>query len=269
MIPYPSISPSIFRIGPFQIRWYGLMYLLGFLAGYWILKSLSRRSSLQLGREKILDFLTYVAIGLIIGGRLGYVLIYNLSYYIHHPLKVFFIWEGGLSFHGGFIGVLITGFLFCRKNGYRFYDIADMAVIPLPIGIGLGRLGNFINGELFGRQTSVPWCMIFPSGGPVCRHPSQLYESILEGWILFAILFWISRRRWPSGFPFWTFIALYGLFRSFSEFFREPDPQLGLVLGPFSAGQCLSIPMAFIGAYMMIMRLKKGSGKTIKGKEHP
>lgn len=257
MIPYPIISPTIFNIGPFQVRWYGLMYILGFLAGYWILKILARRRNIDFSRERIVDFLSYVAVGLIGGGRLGYILFYNLGFYLQHPLKVFFLWEGGLSFHGGMIGVLIAGGLFCRKHGYAFYDLADMAVIPLPIGLGLGRLGNFINGELFGRPTDLPWCIVFPGGGPQCRHPSQLYESILEGWLLFGILLWMSRRNWQKGLLFWTFIALYGTFRFVVEFFRLPDPQLGLVLGPFSMGQFLSFPMAVLGAFMIRKRIAR------------
>jgi phosphatidylglycerol:prolipoprotein diacylglycerol transferase len=257
MIPYPGISPTIFKIGPIQVRWYGLMYILGFLAGYWILKYLARRRKMEFGKERIIDFLTYGAIGLIGGGRIGYILFYNLGFYLGQPLKIFYLWEGGLSFHGGLIGVMIAGALFCRRYGYTFYELADMVVIPLPIGLGLGRLGNFINGELYGRATDVPWCMVYPGGGPECRHPSQLYESFLEGLLLFGILFWMGRRKWPKGVIFWTFISLYGIFRFFVEFFRQPDQHLGPILGPFSMGQVLSLPMALLGIYMIAKRAAK------------
>ncbi len=257
MIPYPDISPTIIKIGPFQVRWYGVMYILGFLAGYWFLKYLARHRQFEFPKERIVDFLTYAAIGLISGGRLGYILFYNLGFYLQHPLKVFFLWEGGLSFHGGMIGILIAAFLFCRKYGYGFYDIADMTVVPIPIGLGLGRLGNFINGELFGRPTDLPWCMVFPGGGPQCRHPSQLYESFLEGLLLFGILFWMSRRKWSKGVMFWTFVAFYGMFRFIVEFFRQPDQQLGLLLGPFSMGQFLSLPMVLLAVYMIVKRTAK------------
>lgn len=257
MIPYPAISPTIIKIGPFQVRWYGIMYILGFLAAYWFLKYLARHRQFEFPKERIVDLLTYAAIGLISGGRLGYILFYNLGFYLQHPLKVFFLWEGGLSFHGGMIGILIAAFLFCRKYGYGFYDIADMTVVPIPIGLGLGRFGNFINGELFGRATDLPWCMVFPEGGPQCRHPSQLYESFLEGLLLFGILFLMSRRKRPKGVMFWTFVSLYGMFRFIVEFFRQPDQQLGLLLGPFSMGQFLSLPMALLGVYMIVKRTAK------------
>jgi phosphatidylglycerol:prolipoprotein diacylglycerol transferase len=259
MISYPDIPPTIFKIGPVQVRWYGLMYIFGFFSGYWILRYLAQRRNMAFGKDRIVDFLSYAAIGVIGGGRIGYILFYNLGFYLQHPLKVFFLWEGGLSFHGGLIGVMIAGAFFCRRHGYAFYDIADIAVIPLPIGLGLGRIGNFINGELYGRPTDVPWCMVFPGGGPQCRHPSQLYESFLEGLLLFGILFWMGRKEWPKGVIFWSFLSLYGIFRFFVEFFRQPDQQLGLIVGPFSMGQCLSLPMALLGVYMIARKAANSS----------
>lgn len=256
MIPYPNISPVIFSVGPIQLRWYGTMYLLGFAAGYFLMRRLTRESRGRFRGEILLDFLAYVAAGLVVGGRLGYVLIYNFSYYVQNPLEVFALWKGGLSFHGGFVGVILAGFLFSRRYNVPFYEMADTAVIPLPIGIGLGRIGNFINGELFGRPSEVPWCMVFPNGGPQCRHPSQLYEALLEGAVLFGLMWALGRSRRGTGVPFWTFVAAYGICRFLVEFTREPDPQLGLVAGPFSMGQLLSLPMITLGL-VMIWRLMK------------
>lgn len=249
MIPYPNISPVIFSIGPLQVRWYGMMYLLGFLTCYLIVNHLAARKDSSLRKGVLLDFLVYAALGIVIGGRLGYVIGYNLSYYLDNPLEVFALWHGGLSFHGGFLGVVLAGWLFGKRRGLPFYEIADLVVIPLPIALGLGRVGNFINGELFGRPSRVPWCMVFPRGGPECRHPSQLYEACLEGVLLFVLMWWIGRRPRRAGATFWAFVALYGACRFLVEFTREPDPQLGFVLGPLTMGQMLSLPMAFLGAW--------------------
>jgi phosphatidylglycerol:prolipoprotein diacylglycerol transferase len=251
MIPYPEISPVIFSIGPFQLRWYGTMYLLGFAVGYLVMRKLTGKREGKFKGDVLLDFLGYVALGLVVGGRLGYVLFYNLDYYLQRPWEIVALWKGGLSFHGGFVGVILTGIWFSRRRGIPFYEMADTAIIPLPIGLGLGRIGNFINGELFGRPTQVPWCMVFPNGGPQCRHPSQLYEALLEGLVLFLVMWTVGKRSKQPGVPFWTFVALYGVARFLVEFTREPDPQLGLILGPFSMGQVLSMPMIFLGAAML------------------
>jgi phosphatidylglycerol---prolipoprotein diacylglyceryl transferase len=251
VILYPNISPVIVSLGPVQLRWYGTMYLLGFLAAYWFLKRFTAKRSGSFEGERILDFLAYAALGIVVGGRLGYVLLYNIGYYIQHPLEVFALWHGGLSFHGGFIGVALTGWWFARRNGLSLYEIADAVVIPLPIGLGLGRIGNFINGELFGRPTEVPWCMVFPQGGPACRHPSQLYEALLEGVVLFLCMWGLGRTPRPTGVMLWSFVALYGTCRFLVEFTRMPDPQLGLLLGPLTMGQLLSAPMAILGGCMV------------------
>lgn len=256
MIPYPQISPVIVSIGPIQVRWYGMMYLAGFAISYFIMKRLTSRRDTAFRGERVLDFLAYAALGVVVGGRLGYVVVYNLSYYLKHPLDVFALWHGGLSFHGGFIGVLLAGGWFVRRHGLTFYEVADVVVVPLPIGLGLGRIGNFINGELFGRATQLPWCMVFPQGGPVCRHPSQLYEALLEGLVLFLCLWFIGRSPRPSGVVFWSFAGLYGLLRFVVEFAREPDPQLGFVLGHLSMGQLLSLPMALLGMWMVWRKWK-------------
>lgn len=249
MIPYPNISPVILSLGPIQVRWYGMMYLLGFVICYLILNYLAARKGSSFRKGVLLDFLVYAALGIVIGGRLGYVIAYNLPYYIEKPLEVFALWHGGLSFHGGFLGVLVAGLLFAKRRGLSFYEIADLVVIPLPIALGLGRIGNFINGELFGRPTHVPWCMVFPRGGPECRHPSQLYEALLEGLLLFLLMWWIGRGPRRAGATFWAFVGLYGLCRFLVEFTREPDPQIGLVLGPLTMGQLLSLPMAVLGGW--------------------
>ena len=258
MIPYPNISPTIISIGPLHIRWYGFMYVVGFALGFFFMHRLGVRKNSAFRGDKILDFLTYAAIGLIVGGRLGYVLFYNFAYYSEHPLEAFALWHGGLSFHGGVIGVLLTGWYYTKRNNFSFYEVADIVVVPLPLGILCGRLGNFINGELFGRATDVPWCMVFPNGGPVCRHPSQLYEAGLEGLLMFASLWWLSRKVRAPGVLFWSFFILYGVCRFIVEFFREPDPQLGLILGPFSMGQLLSLPMVIVGIWMVYRRSRSG-----------
>jgi len=258
MLNYPNIDPVLFKIGPLSFRWYGLMYLLGFSAGYFFLtRQVKRKGSLLLSGEAIGDAVTYAAFGVILGGRIGYTLFYNFSYYIHNPVHILYVWEGGMSFHGGFLGTLIAMILYARQRKISFFQIADLAIPAVPIGLGLGRIGNFINGELFGRVTDVPWCMVFPMGGPSCRHPSQIYEALLEGVVLFLLLLYLSRKELPRGVPFWSFIAGYGTFRFLVEFFREPDPQLGLVLGPFSMGQFLSFPMAILGFLMIFFSLRK------------
>ncbi|WP_447980731.1 prolipoprotein diacylglyceryl transferase [Candidatus Nitrospira bockiana] len=257
-MPYPNIDPVFLRLGPLQFRWYGLMYLLGLMAAYFLIKARAATRKVAITKEQIYDLIVYAAVGVFAGGRLGYVLFYNLPYYLEHPGKIIAVWEGGMSFHGGLIGVILAIILFCRRRGFPIYTIADLTAMAVPVGLGLGRLGNFINGELYGRATDVPWCMVFPTGGPECRHPSQLYEAFLEGVVLFAVLWWIGRKPRPPGTLFWTFITGYGLSRVVVELFREPDAHLGFIVGPISMGQILSAPMVAIGAIMLIRtRLKK------------
>jgi phosphatidylglycerol:prolipoprotein diacylglycerol transferase len=263
MIRYPNIDPVFLRIGPLAFRWYGLMYALSFISAVFLIRVTAARKKLQITQDQISDLMLYAALGVILGGRLGYVLIYNPDFYFTHPSKIFAVWEGGMSFHGGFAGVIVAGILFCRRYHFSFYEVADVAVISVPVGLGLGRIGNFINGELYGRPTDVPWCMIFPQAGEVCRHPSQLYEAGLEGVVLFIILWSLSRKNLPGGVVFWSLFLFYGLFRFIVEFFREPDPQLGLLVGPFSMGQLLSLPMFLIGLVMVWIRYT--SGRTDEG----
>ncbi len=227
------------------------MYLLGLTAAYFVIKARAASQKIALSKDQIYDLIVFAAVGVFLGGRLGYCLFYNFSYYMQNPLKIAYVWEGGMSFHGGLLGVIVALWLFSKKRGFPALVIADLAAVATPIGLGLGRVGNFINGELFGRPTDVSWCMVFPGGGSACRHPSQLYEAGLEGVLLFTALWVIGRFRTPPGTIFWSFIAGYGLCRAVVEFFREPDSHLGLVLGPFSMGQLLSAPMIFIGVVMV------------------
>lgn len=262
MIGYPHIDPVLVHLGPLKIRWYGLMYVMGFLGAYYILKKEAERRVAPLSKDQVYDFLSYAAMGVILGGRLGYVLVYNLPFYLENPLQIVAVWKGGMSFHGGFLGVVVAGWLFCRKHSLPFWDLADFSVLPVPLGLFMGRMGNFINGELFGRPTDVPWCMVFPMGGPICRHPSQLYEGFMEGLLLFLILYLFSRKPRPQGVIFWTFVGFYGLFRFIGEFFRQPDPQLGYIIGPFSMGQFLSFPMAILGLIMVVYSYRRSHGNS-------
>jgi phosphatidylglycerol:prolipoprotein diacylglycerol transferase len=268
-IPYPNIDPVFLRIGPVQLRWYGLMYMLSFIISFFVMRRLAKYRKLNLTNDDLYDLLFYLILGVMVGGRLGYVLFYDLSNYLRDPLSVFAIWQGGMSFHGGFLGMILATWYICRKRGWNFFDIADLGAAVAPIGLGLGRIGNFINGELYGRPTNVAWSMVFPEGGPMPRHPSQLYEAILEGLVLFVILQWLYRKKLPRGTVFWTLIALYGLFRFLVEFVREPDSQLGFVLGPFTRGQELTLPMLVVGTMMMIITLRRTQAQPAELKRVP
>ncbi len=257
MIPYPHISPEIVRVGPIAVRWYGVMYLAGFAASYVLVMHQIKKKGLDLGRDFLDSLYTFIVLGLIIGARLGYVLFYNLSFYVRNPLDIFALWEGGMSFHGGLIGSVLAGIWCCKRSAKDPWQVADLVMATAPIGLGFGRLGNFINGELYGRVADVPWAMVFPAGGPLPRHPSELYEFFLEGVVLFTVLWMAKDRVRTTGVLTSLFIALYGVFRFAVEFFREPDAQLGFVLGPFTMGQFLSASMAFAGALLLCLRLKK------------
>ncbi|NCO67814.1 MAG: prolipoprotein diacylglyceryl transferase [Nitrospirae bacterium CG_4_10_14_0_8_um_filter_41_23] len=256
MISYPDISPEIFRIGPFAVRWYGLMYLAGFVASYFLVTYQLRRKGLNLNKDIVLSLYSYLIIGLVAGARLGYVIFYNFPLYLQHPLEIFAVWQGGMSFHGGLLGSIMAGILACRKNKLAFWQMSDFLIVTAPIGLGLGRIGNFINGELYGRITNVPWAMVFPSGGPLLRHTSQIYEFLLEGVVLFIILWNLKDRQMNPGILSALFLILYSIFRFFVEFFREPDPQLGFILGPFTMGQLLSSIMVCIGVGVFYLRIR-------------
>ena len=256
MIPYPHINPDIFRIGPLQVRWYGLMYVLEFLASYFLIPRQERSRAIGLKGSLVDAFMLYVFIGLIAGARLGYILFYqyhDLADFLRYPIEIIAVWQGGMSFHGGLIGCVIAGWLFCRAKNLPFRAVADSAIVTAPIGLGLGRMGNFINGELFGRPTNVPWAMIFPEGGPMPRHPSQLYEAFMEGAVLFILLWILRKKSFRDGMMIAFFLVFYGAFRFILEFFREPDVQLGFILGPLTMGQLLS--SAMLGAGLVVALL--------------
>src|SRR3972149_6916686 len=278
MIPYPNIDPDIVRIGPIAVRWYGMKYLIGFVSTYLLVKYQIKKQGLGprgkgpgarvkgqgsgvKGQEYSVAFLdslyTYSVLGLMIGARLGYLVFYNPSFYIRHPLDVFAVWQGGLSFHGGLIGSVLAGIWCCRKFQKDPWQVSDLVMATAPIGIGLGRLGNFINGELCGRVSDVSWAMVFPNGGPLPRHPSQLYEFLLEGVVLFSLLWTLKDKGFRPGVLTSFFIMIYGLFRIIVEFFREPDQQLGFIAGPFTMGQLLSLSMVIIGAGIFFLRKKR------------
>lgn len=249
---FPAIDPVFLRIGPLEFRWYGLMYILGFLAAYFIIRSQAKRRGINLSTDTVSDIVFFIALGVVLGGRAGYILFYNLSWYLEHPLKVFAVWEGGMSFHGGLMGAAIAAFIVFRKNRLDFLQMADIVALTVPVGLGLGRMGNFINGELYGRVTTSSLGVLFPGGGPLPRHPSQLYEALLEGVVLFIILWGVSIPKTPKGTVLWSFIGGYGLFRFIVEFFREPDQQLGFLWGGATMGQLLSLPMLVLGVVMII-----------------
>lgn len=244
---YPQIDPIIFSVGPLAVRWYGMMYLLGFVCAYFMMGHIARLRGYPLGKEQISDLLFYGVIGVVVGGRLGYTLFYNPAYYLSRPLEIFYVWEGGMSFHGGLIGVIIVLLLFARKRGYSLLMIADLVVSAVPIGLGFGRIGNFINGELWGRPTDLPWGMVFPGAGPQPRHPSQLYEAALEGLLLLLLLYVLHRLKVRPGVVAFSFLSGYGVLRFLVEFVRQPDPQLGFLWGGATMGQLLSLPMVIIG----------------------
>jgi len=253
---YAFIDPILIEYGPVRVSWYGLMYVFGFLISYFLVLYQIKRKDFGLSKGEIENLYFYLIIGLAVGARLGYVLFYNFKMYLQEPLEIFAIWHGGMSFHGGLIGVVIVGVLFAWKNKKSFWKLADLLTVTAPVGLALGRIGNFINGELYGRVTQAPWGMVFPLGGSQPRHPSQLYESALEGFILFAILWRLRDKNIPEGGILPLFLIFYGIFRFFSEFFREPDSQLGFILGPFSMGQVLCFLM-ILGGVALYSFLKK------------
>lgn len=254
MIPYPNIDPVIIRIGPFAVRWYGVMYLLGFTASFFLVRHQIKKKGLKFAEAFVDSLYSYLILGLLVGARLGYVVFYDLPEYIRNPLEIFALWHGGMSFHGGLMGSIVAGIVFCRRSKVDFWQVSDLVIVTAPIGLGLGRLGNFINGELYGRVANMPWAMVFPGGGPLPRHPSQLYELFLEGVVLFTVLWVLKDRVSRSGVLTSFFLLFYGIFRFALEFVREPDVQLGYILGPFTMGQVLSSSMVVIGAVLLYIR---------------
>jgi phosphatidylglycerol:prolipoprotein diacylglycerol transferase len=253
MTVHPQFDPIALQLGPLAVRWYGLMYLAGFVSGLllgrWRAK---RRPDLGWQPREVDDLLFFVVLGVVLGGRVGYVLFYKFADYLEHPLHVFYVWEGGMSFHGGFLGVLVAMTWYAWRHQRRWLALTDFIAPLVPPGLGFGRLGNYLNAELWGRSTDVPWAVVFPNVDDLPRHPSQLYECALEGVVLFTLLWWFSRKPRPVGAVSALFLIGYGTMRFGIEYTREPDAFLGLLAAGFSMGQWLSLPMVLAGVVMMV-----------------
>ncbi|HHQ49136.1 MAG TPA: prolipoprotein diacylglyceryl transferase [Acidobacteria bacterium] len=253
-MPFPHIDPIAFSIGPLHVRWYGLMYLAGFIAGWALGRFRARRPGSRWSGDDVDRLVVYGAFGVLLGGRIGYVVFYNFPTYVAHPLEILAIWQGGMSFHGGLLGVLAAVWLFARRTGRSFFQVTDFLAPLVPIGLGAGRIGNFINGELWGKASNLPWAVVFsdPRAGGVPRHPTELYEALLEGVVLFVILWIFSSRPRPRMAVSGLFLLCYGVFRFAVEFVRLPDPQLGyLAFGWLTMGQVLTAPMILAGAGLL------------------
>ncbi len=249
---FPQIDPVIFSIGPISVHWYGMMYLLAFVSASWLAGRAAAKPNSGWSKEMVSDLLFFGMLGVILGGRIGYVLFYQFSYFLEDPLYLFKIWEGGMSFHGGVIGVVAAIAWFSKTRNQPLLAVGDFVAPLVPLGLLFGRIGNFINGELWGRTTDVSWGIVFPSGGTEPRHPSQLYEAFFEGFVLFLMLQWFIRKPKPAGSVGGLFLLGYGVFRFAIEYFREPDAHIGLYAGFISQGQILSLPMIIAGAGLMI-----------------
>ena len=263
---FSQIDPVAFSLGPLSVRWYGLMYLFGFAFAMWLAGRRADAPNSGWTRNEVSDLLFYGFLGVILGGRIGYVLFYNFDLFLADPTYLFKIWTGGMSFHGGLIGVITAMIWFAHKTQRHFFTVADFVAPLIPFGLGVGRIGNFMNGELWGRVTDVPWAIIFPEAGPEPRHPSQLYQFALEGVVLFIILNLFWRKHPPRGAISGMFLLFYGLFRFLVEFVRQPDSQLGLYFQEISMGQILSTPMILIGALMIWVAYKRPQlfGNSVK-----
>lgn len=254
-IPFPTIDPVIVEIGPLAIRWYALAYIAGLLLGWLYCRRLVEGPPAIAKRQDVDDFLIWATVGVIVGGRLGYVLFYNFEYYLAEPLAALQVWQGGMSFHGGLLGVVIALWAFSRRRRISVLGFADAIACAAPIGLLLGRIANFINAELWGRVTDVPWAMVFPGAGPEPRHPSQLYQAGLEGLVLLVLLFVLWRRdslRRRHGFLAGVFLAGYAIARGIGELFRAPDAHIGFLVAGTTMGQWLSLPMLLLGIYLML-----------------
>ena len=262
-IPFPVIDPVLVQIGPLAIRWYALAYIAGIVGGWWLARRLVALPPPVASREQIDDFVTWTTLGIILGGRLGYVFFYRPDYYLFHPLEIFAVWQGGMSFHGGALGVIVAVFIFCRQQKLDPLAFGDRVTAVVPIGLCFGRLANFINGELWGRVTDMPWGMVFPTGGPEPRHPSQLYQAGMEGvalFILLQVLVHIPAIRARRGFVAGAFLAGYGVARSIGELFRQPDANLGFLFAGATMGQLLSVPMVLVGVWLMLRARPAAAG---------
>jgi phosphatidylglycerol---prolipoprotein diacylglyceryl transferase len=272
LINFPVFDPIAISIGPIAIRWYALAYICGIVLGWIYARQMIKNEKLWGGPAPITltqmdDFILWVTLGIIVGGRTGYVLFYNLPFFIQHPAEIFELWKGGMSFHGGFLGCVVAVIWFARRNHVPILSLGDMTTAVAPIGLFLGRVANFINSELWGRSADpgLPWAMVFPNGGPLPRHPSQLYEAGLEGILLFTILAVMIRMgalKRP-GLVLGSFILIYGIARIIGEHFREPDPQLGFLWGGLTMGMLLSVPMVIVGAIMVVMAWRRRAPQPV------
>lgn len=266
-IPFPAFDPVLIQLGPFAIRWYALAYIAGLLGGWQLLKRMVARPGWTMTPVQVDDLLFFATLGVILGGRLGFVLFYHPLYYLSNPLQILAVWQGGMSFHGGLVGVLVACWLFARSRGIPALEVGDAVAVVTPIGLFFGRLANFINAELWGRPTDLPWGVVFPNAGPLPRHPSQLYEAALEGVLLFVVLQVMARgARDPAtaGRLGGTFLLGYGLCRAFVEFFREPDAHLGLLFGFITMGQLLSLPMILLGLVLIVWSWRDGRRRVAR-----
>ena len=265
VMPFPVIDPVAVQIGPLAIRWYALAYVAGIMIGWWYLRRLVSSDVMwaKAPRPNVVeidDFVLWATLGIVLGGRLGYVLFYNPAHYLAHPAEIAMVWGGGMSFHGGFLGVVVAMALFTRRRSFPLLTLFDLVGAAAPIGLFFGRLANFVNGELWGRAADVPWAMVFPHGGPIARHPSQLYEAALEGVVLFAVVAHLVFRTRPLERPgaiAGVFAAGYGIARFVVEYFREPDAQLGYLFGFITMGQILSLPMVLAGVALTVWALRR------------
>jgi phosphatidylglycerol:prolipoprotein diacylglycerol transferase len=260
MFVHPDFDPVAFSIGPLKVRWYGLMYLVGFTIAWVLGRYRAKRPDSGWQPTQVDDLVFYNALGVILGGRIGYVVFYGFSAFLHNPLMLFKVWEGGMSFHGGLLGVLIAMLLFTRKVNKGFFEVTDFLAPLIPPGLFFGRIGNFINGELWGRVSDLPWAMVFhtPGAGPLPRHPSQLYEAALEGVVLFIVLWLYSARPRPTQAVSGLFLVGYGVFRFVLEFVREPDVQLGYIAFDWlTMGQLLSLPMILFGVWLLVLAYRR------------
>ncbi|MCB1969287.1 MAG: prolipoprotein diacylglyceryl transferase [Geminicoccaceae bacterium] len=258
-IAFPNIDPVIIHLGPLAIRWYALAYIAGLLLGWRLARRLVRREGWLPTEEQVDDLLFYATLGVIIGGRMGFVIFYHPVYFLQNPLQILAVWQGGMSFHGGLIGVITAVFIFARQSRLPVLELLDVAAVVTPIGLFFGRIANFINGELWGRVSDVPWAMVFPTGGPEPRHPSQLYQAMLEGVVLFAVMFALSRRpriEKERGLLSGAFLIGYAVARTIGELFRQPDAHLGFLFGFITMGQLLSIPMLLLGLFLVRRALR-------------
>jgi phosphatidylglycerol:prolipoprotein diacylglycerol transferase len=272
-LPFPAIDPVLIQIGPFAIRWYALAYIVGIFIGWWYAKRLVGNPALwgpagsPIKPADIDDFVVWAAIGIVAGGRLGYVLFYDLPVFMANPIAIFEVWHGGMSFHGGFLGTTIAMILFARSRGFSIWSLFDVIAPSVTFGLFFGRLANFVNGELWGRPTDVPWAIVFPDAGPEARHPSQLYEAALEGVVLFLVLRILTHRFHKlatPGFVSGAFLTGYGVARTFAEFFREPDIQIGYLPGGLTMGMLLSIPMIIVGIAVMVWASRRPASTAIE-----